>query len=193
VVTTSPARERLVSTAAELFYRNGIAATGVDTVARVAEVSKPTLYAHFRSKTDLVVEVLTRRHAQRAAELMAYLAGVPVGQRTLAIFDWYADWYAHDGARGCAFLNAAAEVPDPADPVRLAVRAEKRWLHGLLAELARDDALRDPDAVGVQLLLLIDGVGARVLVEGPPAGRSAVGHAAAAAAALVAAARQAQP
>ena len=53
---------RLLDTATELFYTEGIAATGVDKVVARAGVSKPTLYAHFGSKDELVAAVLERRH-----------------------------------------------------------------------------------------------------------------------------------
>src|SRR6478735_4858575 len=100
----SPAKEKLLDSASDLFYEDGIAATGVDDVVRAAGVSKPTLYAHFGSKAELVAAVLARRHAARAGELEA-LEGGP-----LAVFGWLADFYARDGARGCAFVNAAAEL-----------------------------------------------------------------------------------
>src|SRR5215217_4826375 len=116
------ARERLVDTAEALFYADGITATGVDTVVRAAGVSKPTLYAHFGSKDELISAVLEARHARRVAEL----EGV---QDVLAEFD------AREGARGCAFLNAAAEL----GPGREAIVAEKRWLEALLTRLSGDE------------------------------------------------------
>ena len=63
------AREKLIDTAEGLFYADGISATGVDAVVREAGVSKPTLYAHFGSKQELVAAVLQARHARRAAAL----------------------------------------------------------------------------------------------------------------------------
>src|SRR4051794_839892 len=108
----SPARDRLLETAARLFYADGIAATGVDTVVREAGVSKPTLYAHYGSKAELVAAVLEARHARRAEELSAWVDREPdPGRRPLAVFAYLAAWYGRDGDRGCAFLNAAAELP----------------------------------------------------------------------------------
>jgi AcrR family transcriptional regulator len=178
---STPAREKLLDAAAALFYEDGIAATGVDDVVRSAEVSKPTLYAHFGSKADLVGAVLERRHAARAAELEA-LEGGP-----LAVFAWLEDFYARDGSRGCAFVNAAAELAH-GGPGRAAAAREKAWLRGELSRRAREAGLRDPDALGSQLALLVDGVAARVVVDGPQAAQGAVADAAAAARALVAAA-----
>ena len=168
------AKDKLLDAAADLFYADGIGATGVDDVVRAAGVSKPTLYAHFGSKAQLVAAVLERRHATRAAELEA-LDGGP-----LAIFAWLADFYAREGARGCAFVNAAAELGH-GGPGRAAAAREKAWLRAELARRARTEGLRDPDGLASRLGLLIDGVGARVVVDGHGAAASAVADATAAA------------
>ncbi|HEY1971058.1 MAG TPA: TetR/AcrR family transcriptional regulator [Pseudonocardia sp.] len=164
---STAAREKLLDTASALFYQRGIAATGVDTVVAQAGVSKPTLYAHFGSKSELVAAVLERRHTRRLAALPAQLgqaAGDPI-ERLLAVFDWLAELYAREAPRGCAFLNAAAETPDVDQPATAVIRRQKRWMAGYLGELAADAGLADPARLGSQLLLLIDGASGRVLVE----------------------------
>ena len=169
---TPSARDRLLETSARLFYEAGITATGVDTIAREAGVSKPTLYAHFGSKAELVAAVLAERHERRVRELSE--ASDP-----LDVFAHLADFYARDGARGCAFLNAAAELVDD-DPARAAVVAEKAWLRERLVQLCGDER------TGSQLLLLIDGIAGRVVVNGPDAAAEAVADATEAAKALLA-------
>ncbi len=159
---------RLLDAAAELFYSEGITATGVDRVVARSGVSKPTLYAHFGSKDELVAAVLERRHAERVAKLDAWVrahADSPRG-RLLAVFDWLAKWHASEGARGCAFVNAAAEVADPANPAREVARREKRWMREYLAGLAAEAGLPEPACLGADLMLLVDGANARVLVDG---------------------------
>lgn len=170
--------DRLVDTAGRLFYDGGVTATGVDAVAKAAGVSKPTLYAHFPSKSTLLAATLQRRHERRREELEAWVAQVPdPGQRPLAVFGWLAGWYARDGARGCGFLNAAAELPGGDDPARGVIREEKRWLQGYLAGLSAAAGLRDPDLLGSQLLLLVDGVSGRAVVDGASAAQAAVADA----------------
>ena len=142
---------------------------------KAAGLSKPTLYAHFPSKSALLAAVLERRHQRCRIELEAWVRQVPdVRQRPLAVFGWLADWYARDGARGCGFLNAAAELPDPEDPARRVVQAEKRWLESFLTDLCRDAGLSEPRLLGSQLLLLMDGVSGRAVVGGPRAALDAV-------------------
>jgi AcrR family transcriptional regulator len=165
-------REQLLHTAGRLFYERGIAATGVDTIVRESGVSKPTLYAQFRSKEALVAEVLAARHATRQAELTAFVARVEASDRIAAVLDYLADFYARDGARGCAFLNAAAEGAAPE-----AVREEKRWLRDFLIGVARDAGASDPERLGSQLLLLVDGISGRAVVDGPAAARAAISDA----------------
>jgi AcrR family transcriptional regulator len=161
-------RERLVGTAAELFYSRGINATGVDAVVAGSGVSKPTLYTHFRSKDDLIAAVLERRIGYQRDTVDDWVrahAGTP-RDRILAVFDWLADLHARGAGRGCAFVNAAAELADPAHPARELARQHKRWWRGYLASLAAEAGLADPDRVGSDLMLLFDGASARVSVDG---------------------------
>jgi AcrR family transcriptional regulator len=158
------AHERLLQAASRLFYEQGIAATGVDAVVRASGVSKPTLYAHFGDKAGLVQAVLEERHARRRQHLEAAVEGADDPVR--AVFDWLEGFYRDEGARGCAFLNAAAEGAGEE-----AVRAEKRWLRGFLEEITGDERR------GSQLLLLLDGISGRVVVEGPSAAPAAIADA----------------
>lgn len=167
-------RDRLLSTANQLFYDHGVTATGVDAVVKAAGLTKPTLYAHFPSKTALLAAALELRHDQRRVELTEWLEQHEVSERPVAVFDWLGAWYAHDGARGCCFLNAAAELPEANDPARLVVQGEKRWLEELLTGLCRDAGLADPERLGSQLLLLVDGIGGRILVHGTSAAEGVV-------------------
>ncbi len=166
----APARDRLLDAASTLFYDRGITATGVDAVVAASGVSKPTMYAHFRSKSELVAAVLARRTARRQDSLPAWLAARAADprERLLAVFDWLAEFHAAEGLRGCAVLNAAAELPDPEDPARQAARRHKRWMREFLTGLAADAGLDEPERLGSQLLLLLDGASSRIVVEGGP-------------------------
>ena len=163
------ARARLAETAAEEIYRHGVTASGVDTIAARAGVSKPTLYAHFRSKTELVTAALEHQHAVRRAQVEEHLAAErerDARDRLLGLFDHLAAAQAAGGHRGCAFIDAAAELTGDADDApRAVVRAHKHWWRDLLTALARETGAHDPDALGEDLLILIDGALSRVLVE----------------------------
>ena len=184
VTELSPAGQRLLDVAAEVFYAEGIRATGVDTLTERAGVSKPVLYAQFGSKENLVAAVLDQRRIRRKEALAAYLAEVSesgVG-RLLAVFDWLASGHSRVGFRGCPFSNAAVELPDPGHPARRVILAYKTWLRDTLADLAGQAGLDQPSEVADALLLLIDGANTRVLITGDT---TAMGRAKAAAIRLI--------
>lgn len=163
------ARAELVATAAESFYRRGVTATGVDTITRESGVSKPTLYSHFRSKHELVTAALQWQHDRRREALQAYLDGIDEQgvDRIPAVFDWLAGVSAEAGFRGCAFLNAAAELVAPADePARAVAREHKDWWRGLFTGMAAEAGLANSEELGEELLLLLDGAYARLAVDG---------------------------
>ena len=157
-----PARERLLAAAAELFYEQGIAATGVDAVLTRAGVSPSTLYAHFPGKNALVAAYLEERHQVWVAtwdEVLAELTD-PV-ERLLSVFDAVARYRAREGTRrGCAFLAAATELP-VGHPGQRWLEADSRLLADRLRELAVAAGLEHADEVAAGLLLLYDGALAR--------------------------------
>jgi AcrR family transcriptional regulator len=166
-----PARERILDAASAAFYRRGIGAVGVDAVVAEAGVAKATLYHHFRSKDDLVVAFLRRRDTRWRDWLrgaVERLAPDP-GARPLAVFDALGEWFASEDFRGCAFINAAAEIADPAHPARATVEDHKRLLGEYLGELLREAGAADPEADAGALLLLVEGAIVSALIEQDPA------------------------
>ncbi len=157
-----PARERLLAAAAELFYEQGIAATGVDAVLARAGVSPSTLYAHFPGKDALVAAYLEDRHqawVETWDEVLAELTD-PV-ERLLSVFDAVALHRAREGnRRGCAFLAAATELP-VGHPGQRWLEADSRLLADRLRELAVAAGIENADEVAAGLLLLYDGALAR--------------------------------
>jgi AcrR family transcriptional regulator len=150
-------RGRILAAANELFYADGIRATSADRIIEQVGITKVTFYRHFRTKGDLVVAYL---EAQSAAE-RGWMEGVrrqgdPVGSlRTLATDIGAAS--CRPGFRGCAFINAAAEFPDPDDPVRKAVEAHRAWMLGEFADIAAEAGAYDVDSAARQLMILRDG------------------------------------
>lgn len=165
----SSASEKLVDAAERLFYEQGISASGVDTIVIASGVSKPTLYAHFHTKTKLVAAVLERRHQRRRAALEAHLrarSAQPAADRLLSLVDWQRTQQSDGSPRGCPFVNAAVELVKPEDEgAREVVLRHKRWFRGVLARLAAESGVAEPDALASQLHLLIEGVNAIALVE----------------------------
>jgi len=151
-------RERILAAAAELFYRNGIRAVGVDAIAETAETNKMTLYRHFASKDELVAEYLRREaeklklgwdaraidHPEPCAQIRAWLKEV-------------ADRLTSGDERGCALVNAAVELAEKDHPGRRVIEAFKTSQRQYLARLCDEAKLAEPDMLADELFLLLEG------------------------------------
>jgi AcrR family transcriptional regulator len=155
-------QERILETADRLFYGQGIRAVGVDTIAAEIGISKRTLYNYFPSKDDLIVAYLSRRLQPAPA------SDLPPVQQILGNFDRLERTFASGVFRGCPFVNAVAELKEPAhaaNKIAFAFKEQRRtWFRDLLARLGVDDA----ETLALQLQLLVDGAIAAALVRGDP-------------------------
>jgi AcrR family transcriptional regulator len=132
----SEARERLLSTASGLFYREGIRAVGVERILAEAPATRATFYRHFPSKEELVLAYLRGVDAHIRADVQAAIEAAPSPADALrTIGTAVADDLARPEFHGCAFLKAAAEYPDPDDPVRQVVLDHRAWYMTTLTEL----------------------------------------------------------
>ncbi|MDA0243378.1 MAG: TetR/AcrR family transcriptional regulator [Chloroflexi bacterium] len=166
---TLPARERILETAASLFYREGFRAVGIDTIIAESGVAKMTLYRHYPSKDDLIVAYLERAHTkfwQAIQQAIAPYAGQPVRQLE-AIFEWVAHIAISPTCLGCTFMGAANEFPELTHQGHQVGLAHKRAVLNLLAELAAEAGARQPTVLAAQLLLLMDGAWNAARMFGP--------------------------
>ncbi len=190
-MATSEARLRLLATASRIFYAEGIHAVGVDRIIAEAKVTRATFYRHFPGKEDLVLAYLeSADQAIRHQITSAVTSGAPAGDAIRSVASAIADGIRSPGFRGCAFLNAVAEYPDPGHPVHQAVLAHRQWfldtINALMTTLRaagaepaaqlfvmlRDGAMAagclfDPDRICETFLRGVDGL---VRIHGTPAG-----------------------
>ncbi|QUH01402.1 TetR/AcrR family transcriptional regulator [Saccharopolyspora erythraea] len=155
----TPAGRRVLDVAAELFYRQGIHAVGVEAIAAEAGVTKKTLYACFGSKDNLVTAYLTERDQRWREWLTEWVEqrADSAEEKVLGAYDALAAWMRED-FRGCAFVNALAELPSPDHPAREVIVGQKRWMRDYFAELAAKAGAGDPDDFAKSALLLYEGV-----------------------------------
>lgn len=162
--TAAQTREHVLDVANELFYWNGIRATGIDKVAAEAEVAPITLYRLFASKDDLVGAYLQRADLlYRGWFDAAALSGGPHPRdQILALFDALAEQVQPHLCRGCPFLMALAEFPAATHPAHRHAVATKSWVRSRLGELTDELAdvasLPHPASVADHLTLLMEGV-----------------------------------
>lgn len=162
----SSARQRLLAAADELFYAEGVHSVGIDRVIEHAGVAKATLYNAFGSKDELIKAYLLARHARRQERVARWLAGVESPrERVLAVFDALSEAFAEPGFRGCAFLNASAEVA-PGGKVGEVCETSRGWVRSTFRQLAAEAGATDPDGLARQLVLLYDGASVAAQLDG---------------------------
>lgn len=153
-------REKLITTATDLFYQNGFQAVGLDQILDAVGITKTAFYKHFESKDDLIVAVLEHRDQVDMTEWSTYFVergGADPKSRLLSIFDLLDEWFAKPDFRGCLFMNASTEFPFPNDPIHRTAARHNENLHILVQKMAAAAGASDPDALARQMMLLIGG------------------------------------
>ncbi|MEU5564988.1 TetR/AcrR family transcriptional regulator [Micromonospora musae] len=160
-VRPSEARLRLLGAASRIFYAEGIHSVGVDRIVAEASVTRATFYRHFPGKEDLVLAYL--RGADQAIRgqveeaVTAVTAGLPASDALRAIAASIAEGIRSSGFRGCAFLNAVAEYPDPDHPVHQAVLAHRQWFLDTVTTLMARIEQTSAESAAQHFVMLRDG------------------------------------
>lgn len=165
MAATAPVRTRILDAAALLFYTEGIRAVSADRIIAAAETTKVTFYRYFRTKEELVVAYL-QGQSERTREAAAGLSPDPC-TGLLELAEVMGAQACIPGFRGCPFINAAAEYPDPASPVRAVIHEHRQWLHAEVRGRVAQLGAADPDALADQLLMLRDGAMVHGYVANP--------------------------
>lgn len=174
-------RDRIVNAANRLFYADGIRAVGVDAIADAAGVTKRTLYDHFKSKDDLIAAYMTSRDLPNLTAFQRWYreAEGSVADRVAAVFERLARQAGRRRWRGCGYLRTAAELAGaPGHPAIQAGKAHKRRVEAWFADAFAEDGVTDPEKVARQIVVLMDGAFATMLVHHDVAYIAAAGAAA---------------
>lgn len=143
-IAAKPPRERILLTAHDLFYRDGIRATGIDKVIAESAVSKVTFYRYFPSKNDLILAFLDYRHQRWITwfrdALQRYSASDKPGLQPLVAA--MAEWFANPVYRGCAFINVTAELGDSLPEALAICRSHKQDMVDIIAQLLPETSSR---------------------------------------------------
>ncbi|HET9997881.1 MAG TPA: TetR/AcrR family transcriptional regulator [Nocardioides sp.] len=164
------ARERLLTTAAGLFYREGITGVGVDRLVAEAGVTRATMYRHFAGKEGLVVAYLDAEDATIRGYFAHAAQQLTPDSPPVTLLEAVIEGVAEDArryhTRGCPFINAAAEYPDAGSPVREVVARHRDWFRATLAEVVAAAGVAEPDRVAASLVLLRDAALVGVYLDG---------------------------
>jgi AcrR family transcriptional regulator len=170
-------RDRLISSAADLFYEHGFHAIGLDRVLNEVGVTKTTFYNHFESRDDLIIAVLQERDALETKRMLEGIeeraAGDPRSQ-LLAIFDLLEEWFNESSFKGCMFINAAAAFPDCNDPIHRVASGHSQHLYEVVQRLAVEAGADRPDELAHKIMVVLAGaIVTRHAALNPDAGRIA--------------------
>lgn len=172
-----PARERILSTAHDLFYGDGIRATGVDRLIAESGVAKLTFYRHFPSKDALVRAFLDHRHARWMAWFIDALGRHGASEamhgsaHVLLLADVLDEWCAQPDFRGCAFINTVVELGPSMPEATALVQTHKAEMTQVIAQLLPEGPTQGllADAAA----MAFDGAIVRAQMAGDEAGRQA--------------------
>jgi len=179
--SADPTRDRIVSAAARLFYAEGIRRVSVDAVAEKAGLTKRTFYYHFQSKDDLVAAYLEARDQPNLTLFKSWFAATKGGlaAKVRGIFRQLAKSASHPKWKGCGFLRTSAELANmPGHPAMKIGAAHKKKFEAWLRLTFEAEGIGNAALLARQILLLLDGSFAVVLLHRDPSYMEAAGDAA---------------
>lgn len=162
-------RRRILDAAYGLFYRSGFGRIGVDEIAAAAGVTKRTLYYHFESKDELLEAVLEQQSELAAARLLKRrLRYSGSADRMLAtLFSDLVEWSLKPGWTGAGFTRLVMELADlPGHPARAVASRHKLATQAWWADLLRIAGVPSPASRARELMLLMEGAMALILIHG---------------------------
>jgi AcrR family transcriptional regulator len=162
----SKARDKVLDTASRLFYTQGYMATGINQIIKESGVAKTTLYEHFQSKEELLIEYLNNMSTQMDTWLKeeADKFSLPK-EKVMALFDFLITLSSNAAYCGCSFLNVVSELPDDSGKVKQIIKKQKDNVRGLFAEILRP-VKKEP--LADELYMLFDGALITNKVHGDP-------------------------
>lgn len=171
-----PARDRILATAHDLFYRDGVRATGVDRLIAESGVAKLTFYRHFPAKDDLVRAFLAWRHERWMAWFVDALGrhGARPGGGLQPVAAAMAEWFADPAFRGCAFINVVAETGDSIAGAAGIARQHKAEMLSVIADLLPAGPRRDAQAAAAATA--VDGAIVQAQVTGAAGAVTGLNH-----------------
>ncbi|MBC3948866.1 TetR/AcrR family transcriptional regulator [Pseudomonas folii] len=165
--STTAVRDKILQTAEQLIYTNGIHAMGMDLLVRTSGVARKSIYRYYATKEDVAVNALSARDVRWMNWFRTETDKATSPEaRILEMFMVLKGWFESEGFRGCAFINTAGEIGDAEDPIRQLAKAHKQKLFDYALELSQQLNIEQPEALAKQLLILIDGAITLALVMG---------------------------
>lgn len=169
-ICMSKKRQELIDTAIRLFAEHGFHNTGIDWIAREANVSKKTMYSHFRSKEELILAALKHHDGLFRNFFMKSVRnlGDSPYDRLLGIFDVANHWFSDNQFYGCMFINAIGEYANRENAISQACQSFKTQMAAFVEELAIEAKVNKPKELAQALSLLLEGAIVTAQIAGTP-------------------------
>ena len=156
-----PKRRQIIKAAYNLFKANGFYATSMDEVLEKAKVSKRTLYKHFPSKNDLVVEALRyyKEDYEKGLRKPFRERKVKTAHCKLkALFEHSLIWFRDKMFHGCLAIHAIGEFSDKDKAIMQACLDFKEWQHNMIEDLVHEAGFEDPEHLACELFVIMEGL-----------------------------------
>ncbi|GAA3734589.1 TetR/AcrR family transcriptional regulator [Plantactinospora mayteni] len=129
-------RQAVLAEATEVASRLGLGGLTIGSLAARLDMSKSGLFAHFRSKEALHLQVLGYARDAFTAEVIRPALRAPRGEaRMRALFD---NWYRSVSLpSACLFVSASTEFDDQPGPVRDQLVVDHKDLLDVIAQIFR--------------------------------------------------------
>lgn len=152
-------REKILSTATDLFQTRGINSTGVDAIVAEAGTTKMTLYKYFHTKEALILEVLRKSQSefQYWLDNKLSLNTEKPADKIQKLFDFIEEWVNSPSFLGMGFIKASAEFPDEKNPIHQLSSEQSKNFRLYIAQLATEANTQDAEGLALQLSLLFEG------------------------------------
>jgi AcrR family transcriptional regulator len=151
------AKEKIIEVAADLFYRQGYNATGIQQIIDEAGVSKGTFYTHFKTKDDLGLAYMRKRHNDEQIHLKQILVEIKDPYEKYIKFNQIMkEWVKSTDYRGCAFANMTAEVTDLNSPIRKEAKFHYEAFRALIRDMIEDLVKSDEKYDGLNIQYVTD-------------------------------------
>jgi len=156
-------RQAVIEQATKVASKVGLAGLTIGNLAEQARLSKSGLYAHFRSKESLQLQVLEHATALFIEHVMRPALLARRGEtRVRALFEHWLKWCSGSALPGgCLFFAAAAELDDQPGPVRDRLVRDQKDLQDSMVQIFRTGVSEDvfrPDADAEQFANDLQGV-----------------------------------
>jgi AcrR family transcriptional regulator len=152
-------KQELIKAAFNLFCEKGFHASGIDLILKEAEISKMTLYNHFSTKDDLILEVLNYAHEIFVKNVLEKVSALKIKPKSkiIKLIEIIEESTKKKKAIRCIFINASAEFPDLKNPIHKAASAHKLLTESYIKNLLKEAKLKNSEYLSKVIHSLLQG------------------------------------